>query len=666
MYFIDKYCKHIITCSILAAIISIFALAGTASAAGIGLINGGVVNVRSGPGTNYTIVGTLLKNSQVQIIQIQGSWDEIQFGSLNGWVNNSLITVSQTTTTSGAATATPPRVLLDGKELSFEVAPVIENNRTLVPLRAIFEAMGATVQWDEATQTVTATKGNKTVILPLNSTSPTINGVVYPIDAPAEIINNRTLAPLRFVCEAFDGTVSWDENTGAVYISSSPANTAPSGSSELSTISEPAQPDSSITLGSSLDENGLQITMQSGVALTPDISQSSGQVVFTFKGCQVTGTNNINQALGPDSLTVQAANDANGTAITFKLPSQVTYNTLSQDNGKTLIFLVPNYIINLKTADYGNNGKEIILSTLCPVKYTSQQTGDQVQVCLLNTLLGKASNQYYINDQYLKTIDIAAGSSSPPFISMNIAANNLGTVSIETSETSNDLDIIIYGKTAQPSATTAQPSATTTQPSATTGQPSGTTAQPSGATAQPGGTTNNTAIAANYPVTQEYITNNRPGTVLKPVGQVVHATADPGATAQNIRNYFNKSYEGASAHAVIDWNSIIEMIPENEMAWHAGPTANSKYLSFEMCEPATDDPDRISKFQEVWNRAVWYCAKTCVKYGWNTDDNIFSHYGISMMYHETNHTDPYGYFATYGKTWDQFLAAVDAEITKLS
>jgi|GEM_PF-5017108 N-acetylmuramoyl-L-alanine amidase len=640
MYFIDKYCKHIIACSVLAAIISIFALAGAASAAGIGIINGGVVNVRSGPGTSYTIVGTLLKNSQVQIVQIQGDWDEIQFGSLHGWVNNSLITAGQPMTTSGSTATAPPRVLLDGKELSFEVAPVIANNRTLVPLRAIFEAMGATVQWDESSQTITATKGNKIVVLPLNSTSPTINGIVYPLDTPAEIINNRTLAPLRFVCEAFDGTVTWDdEATWTIYISNPQANVASVGLSETSAISEPAQPDNSITLSSSCDENGLQITMQSGVALTPDISQSSGQVVYTFKGSQVAGTNYISQALGSDSLTVQAANDVNGTAVTFKLPTQVKYNTLSQNNGKTLIFLIPNYIINLKTADYGNNSKEIILSTLCPVKYTSQQTGDQVQISLLNILQGKASSKYYINDQNLKTINVTSVNSSTPGIILNIAANDLGTVSFETSETSNNLAIILNRKTAQSTGTTVQPSGTTN---------------------------NNTAISATYPVIQEYVVCNRPGTAIKPVGQVVHSTADPGATAQNIRDYFNNGYRGASTHAVIDWNSIIEMIPENEMAWHAGPTANSQYLSFEMCEPDTDDPDRASKFQEVWNRAVWYCAKTCVKYGWNTDDNIFSHYGISMMYHETNHTDPYGYFATYGKTWDQFLAEVDAEIIRLS
>ncbi len=104
------------------------------------------------------------------------------------------------------------------------------------------------------------------------------------------------------------------------------------------------------------------------------------------------------------------------------------------------------------------------------------------------------------------------------------------------------------------------------------------------------------------------------------------------------------------------------MIPENEVAWHGGPTANSKFLSAEMCEPAGNDPD---KFQEVWNRTVWLVADACVRYGWSTGPDVFSHRGISAMYHETDHTDPIGFLAKYGKTWGGLLAAIDQEIVNL-
>jgi beta-lactamase superfamily II metal-dependent hydrolase len=113
-----------------------------------------------------------------------------------------------------------PTVHLDGKQLTFDVPPMIENSRTLVPLRAIFEAMGATVSWDQSTQTATAIKNDTTVVLQIGSTSPVINGQIKQLDVPAKIVNGRTLAPLRFVGEAFGGSVSWDSNTQTITISS--------------------------------------------------------------------------------------------------------------------------------------------------------------------------------------------------------------------------------------------------------------------------------------------------------------------------------------------------------------------------------------------------------------------------------------------------------------
>jgi len=70
-------------------------------------------------------------------------------------------------------------------------------------------------------------------------------------------------------------------------------------------------------------------------------------------------------------------------------------------------------------------------------------------------------------------------------------------------------------------------------------------------------------------------------------------------------------------------------------------------------------------FQEVWNRTVWLVSDACVRYGWSTGPNVFSHRGISALYKETNHTDPIQYLANHGKTWDQLLSAIDAMIITL-
>ncbi len=127
-----------------------------------------------------------------------------------------------------------PTVILDGEQLTFtDAQPIIEDGRTLVPLRSIFEAMGATVSWKQDTLTVTAVKGNTKVILPIWSTEPTINGQVKKLDVPAKIINGHTLAPLRFVGEAFGGTVKWDQTSETIRIFSVPPSGTPPPTQEV-------------------------------------------------------------------------------------------------------------------------------------------------------------------------------------------------------------------------------------------------------------------------------------------------------------------------------------------------------------------------------------------------------------------------------------------------
>ena len=126
------------------------------------------------------------------------------------------------TTTPPPTTPTQPtndiKVLLDGTPLTFDVPPQIINGRTMVPLRAIFEALGAEVNWDGATQTVTGTKDGTVVKLTIGNTSPTVNGNVVTIDQPGVVISGRTMVPLRFVGESFGVTVNWDGASSTVTI----------------------------------------------------------------------------------------------------------------------------------------------------------------------------------------------------------------------------------------------------------------------------------------------------------------------------------------------------------------------------------------------------------------------------------------------------------------
>ncbi len=97
-------------------------------------------------------------------------------------------------------------------------APVIVNDRTLVPLRAIFEAMGADVQWDDATSTATAVRGDITVSISIGSNQLYVNGAAKELDVPAQLINNRTMVPVRAIAEGFGCEVNWSDKYQRVYI----------------------------------------------------------------------------------------------------------------------------------------------------------------------------------------------------------------------------------------------------------------------------------------------------------------------------------------------------------------------------------------------------------------------------------------------------------------
>lgn len=119
-----------------------------------------------------------------------------------------------------AAHAETIRTYLDGRELTFDVAPRLENNRTLAPVRGILTPLGATIGWDEVSRTVTAKLNSTTVELQIDSDQAKVNGQVVALDAPARIFDGRTLVPLRFLAESFGFRVHWDGEARTIAIAS--------------------------------------------------------------------------------------------------------------------------------------------------------------------------------------------------------------------------------------------------------------------------------------------------------------------------------------------------------------------------------------------------------------------------------------------------------------
>ena len=109
--------------------------------------------------------------------------------------------------------------------ISFDVEPVIENGRTLVPLRAIFETMGCAVYYsnDDGKQIVSARRANDNLLFTIGENKMYFNGNEIPLDVPAKIKDGRTLVPLRAISEAFECDVHWYGDTKTIHIYS-PAN----------------------------------------------------------------------------------------------------------------------------------------------------------------------------------------------------------------------------------------------------------------------------------------------------------------------------------------------------------------------------------------------------------------------------------------------------------
>lgn len=110
------------------------------------------------------------------------------------------------------------KVLVNGKEVAFDQKPVIIDSRTLVPLRAIFEALGASVDWDSSTSTVIARKNKDYVLFSIGNKTYYVNNEEKNLDVPARLMNDRTMVPIRAVSEALGANVEWEDKTKTVII----------------------------------------------------------------------------------------------------------------------------------------------------------------------------------------------------------------------------------------------------------------------------------------------------------------------------------------------------------------------------------------------------------------------------------------------------------------
>lgn len=157
---------------------------------------------------------------------------------------------------------------------------------------------------------------------------------------------------------------------------------------------------------------------------------------------------------------------------------------------------------------------------------------------------------------------------------------------------------------------------------------------------------------------REDIVSSGHGSIGKPKYIVIHETANPGATAQNHRDYWSRD-DTYAVHAVCDWKEIIHTVPYDRLCWHVG-NANDFTIGIEICH-ATKKAD----FEKAWNNAVAWTKAVLKKFGMKPSQ-VVSHDYCSRTWGGSDHTDPIGYFKEYGRSWDDFIKALGGKAAPAS
>jgi len=117
-----------------------------------------------------------------------------------------------------ALAADPISVLVNSRLLDLDVPPIIEEGRTLAPVRAITESLGAYVSWNEQERRVEVELDKRKLVLFIDDTTAYVDGIPKQLDVPARIVEGRTLVPARFISESLRAVVDWDIATRTVII----------------------------------------------------------------------------------------------------------------------------------------------------------------------------------------------------------------------------------------------------------------------------------------------------------------------------------------------------------------------------------------------------------------------------------------------------------------
>lgn len=248
------------------------------------------------------------------------------------------------------------RVTLDGAPLSCRMAPVIENDRLLVPMRDLMEPLGYTVTWEQSSRSITAKKGTTLLYMTTDASTATVNETPVVLDAPVRIIEDIAFVPLRFVAEYSGAAVYWRESAATVEI--------------LQNTETPYQISDSVVM---LQTNRFQ---GSGVILSADgliatnyhVIEGASMIQVIFDDCSVYQGKTTVAGLDPQADIALLKIEKTGlspvkTAASFTTGEAVT--TVSSPTGKR----------NTQTSGYLEQYNQDILSFTAPISQGSSGGG---------------------------------------------------------------------------------------------------------------------------------------------------------------------------------------------------------------------------------------------------------------------------------------------------
>ena len=241
---------------------------------------------------------------------------------------------------SAPAAAQAVRVIVDGSAIAFDQPPVTIGGRVLIPLRGVFERLGAFVQWNPATNTVLATRGGSQIQLTIGSRAAFVNGRQVRLDVPPMVVGGRTLVPLRFVSEAMGASVDWEPSTRTVFITSGGA--AQPGTPTPPVVQPPQQPFPPVPSQSVIQATVVRVDVQNSRLYI----QRGDQVhtIIITPDTAITRTDTATGAGGAVSLgdlrrgdAVQVTVDAQSRAIIVRATTREIAGRIEAVSGRTIL-----------------------------------------------------------------------------------------------------------------------------------------------------------------------------------------------------------------------------------------------------------------------------------------------------------------------------------------